>query len=874
MLVKPTVGKTDAVEPALNQKLLYLRGLDHVRQLARQDWTDHNIHDPGITTLELLSYTLTDLGYRTRFPVADLLAAETGNAAHMARQFFSARRVLPVRALTALDYRKLIIDLPGVKNAWIRPAPVTYFADTLRAELLAERPERPGIREVHLRGLSTVLIEYMDDVEESEEAAINARVLERLHANRNLAEDFAGVERVPRQPFRLCGELELAPDADTAMVVARVLDVVQQYLAPPVKNYTLAEMLQRTKPDGTPYTVPEIFDGPALDCGFIDSEELAASELRTEIRLSDVISEVMDVAGVRAVREILINPLDQDVPLHTRWLVPVAAGMQATLDPGASRLVLYKRNMPVVAPPGQVEAYRRQAAEAARVKLEAVTREDIPIPQGRYRRPDRYYSFQNHFPAVYGVGEVGPPSDVEERRAWRRAVVFQLKGYLLFFDQIMANFCAQLAHLPDLFSMDPDVSSTYFSQAVDSFLEYLSVYRVEREESETDDQLRSRLDGLLQAQVENDADAAARRQRFLDHLIARFAENFGEYVAITRSLFGASDRSLITDRCAFLQELPETAAMRGAGYNYALADDDARWDSDNVSGLERRVARLLGIATVLRRNLSTAALGPDAVIAANDDGSFRFELRDREDGGLLLSSAAPFATEDEAASRIRLAVEAGQLRSAYRTTSSGESEHSFDVVSETDQVEARGGVFATPAERDAAIVRVVDYLQAHYSREGLFVIENILLRPGQEGDPFLPICVDPNCTGCEDDEPYSFRIHVVLPAYAGRFRQMEFRRFVEEVIREETPAHILPKVCWIAEDDMAGFEAACRDWIDLRSGASEEDRAAKLTRFRDLLYSLKNVYPVQKLADCSAPEDQPKFILGRTALGSSDTVEE
>ncbi|NJR20575.1 MAG: ATP-binding cassette domain-containing protein [Hyphomonadaceae bacterium] len=33
----------------------------------------------------------------------------------------------------------------------------------------------------------------------------------------------------------------------------------------------------------------------------------------------------------------------------------------------------------------------------------------------------------------------------------------QLQGYLLFFDQQMADYCAQLSHLGDLFSLDPTI---------------------------------------------------------------------------------------------------------------------------------------------------------------------------------------------------------------------------------------------------------------------------------------------------------------------------------------------------------------------------------------------------------------------------------
>ncbi|MGB8702032.1 MAG: hypothetical protein WCD18_21660, partial [Thermosynechococcaceae cyanobacterium] len=76
--------------------------------------------------------------------------------------------------------------------------------------------------------------------------------------------------------------------------------------------------------------------------------------LRTTIRLSDVISILMDIQienapVVRTVRDIVVNPQGIASPLANPWVIPVAPGQKALLDLVRSRLVFYKRNMPVVA---------------------------------------------------------------------------------------------------------------------------------------------------------------------------------------------------------------------------------------------------------------------------------------------------------------------------------------------------------------------------------------------------------------------------------------------------------------------------------------------------------------------------------------------
>ena len=113
MASETTISKTSSADPAFDQQQLYELGLSHVQNLASASWTDYNIHDPGITIMELLCYALTDLSYRASLPIEDLLAAEDGNEENMKEQFFTARRILPNRPLTLPDYRKLLIDQIG-----------------------------------------------------------------------------------------------------------------------------------------------------------------------------------------------------------------------------------------------------------------------------------------------------------------------------------------------------------------------------------------------------------------------------------------------------------------------------------------------------------------------------------------------------------------------------------------------------------------------------------------------------------------------------------------------------------------------------------------------------------------------------------------
>jgi uncharacterized protein len=853
MLNELKIPRNPAREAALDHESLYRLGLERIQALSKTLWTDYNVHDPGITTLEILSYALTDLAYRASMPVADLLAAPVDNQASMQGQFYSARQILPNRALTEKDFRKLMIDLKGVKNAWIQPAPLTLYADTDRQQLDDVDSGEAAVRPVSIKGRYRVLIDYMEGLNKTHRTQVLNAVTALLHANRNLCEDFVEIGAVKSQVFILCGEFELADDADSARVMARILYEVERFLAPAVSNYSLSEMLDKTRADGTPYRTDEIFNGPVLSCGFIPDDELEKGDLRSEIRLSDIINIIMDIDGVEAISELQINPPGQTGAPENKWRVGVDPERKIRLDAELSRLVIRKNGMPLSPDLARVDAMLDALREASRQKLEQDLVEDFDIPSGRFRELQRYEALQNHFPAVYGIGENGLAANADESR---KAEALQFKAYLLFFEQLLANYFAQLAHVRELFSTDPELTRTYHYQLVESFRDFDKIYAPGFSVQDIIDQ------------VEDDDTLLERRNRFLDHLIARFSEQFTAYANVMASAFGNNPRGLIRTKCDFLNHYPAISAARGIAYNYSLSEPDDIWNSSNVSGLELRLCRLLGLTNATRRNLGDVSYDLYAEIDKTPGDEFRFRIRDRVDGSILLSSSRHYLTEDDARAEMRIAILAGALPERYSRKLSSNGRYYFNVVDDTGEIVARRiEYFDSETAMEEAIQQVMDYLKAHYSEEGLYLIENLLLLPEQTDDPFLPICVSEQGDEAELD-PYSYRIHIVLPAYGTRFSSMDFRRYAERLIRAETPAHILPRICWINKDDMARLERAYLEWLRLKCGRSHAQREQKLTRFIRALYAAKNVYPSERINDCDADEQKTRFVLGRKSLGS------
>ena len=159
------------------------------------------------------------------------------------------------------------------------------------------------------------------------------------------------------------------------------------------------------------------------------------------------------------------------------------------------------------------------------------------------------------------------------------------------------------------------------------------------------------------------------------------------------------------------------------------------------------------------------------------------------------------------------------------------------------------------------------------------MFEHILLRTdassmaskkkNTDGKNYLHVCADDDCKGGCEDDPYSFRITVILPAESKRFSNMDFREYIDKLIRLETPAHIYPKICWVNHDHLLAFEKAYKNWLQFKSDdkLNSDEGLKVLQDFIEILYNVKNIYPPGKLNDCGTDAENP-MILGRTNLGN------
>ena len=109
-----TLSITPLKYRAMDYTFLRQEGLHHLERMAKLLWTDFNTHDPGITILEQVCYTLTDLAHRINYSLPDLLSTHGANPYD---SLYRPDQILPSYPVTINDLRKLILDIEGVKNA-------------------------------------------------------------------------------------------------------------------------------------------------------------------------------------------------------------------------------------------------------------------------------------------------------------------------------------------------------------------------------------------------------------------------------------------------------------------------------------------------------------------------------------------------------------------------------------------------------------------------------------------------------------------------------------------------------------------------------------------------------------------------------------
>jgi hypothetical protein len=310
-------------------------------------------------------------------------------------------------------------------------------------------------------------------------------------------------------------------------------------------------------------------------------------------------------------------------------------------------------------------------------------------------------------------------------------------------------------------------------------------------------------------------------------------------------------------------------------------DSTKLWDTENVSGLEKRISFLTGIKDFTRRflycikNIHIVCIEKKIDIEGEERLQCFHSFSITSLKGVKLISKE-YISKSDAEEAVKKVIETGHDPQHYSVDSSG-----GDVIIKLGDLLTSETKFLDNQEAQDAINDIAKEMATNCNDPvGLHLIEHILLRPREvvaaPGKMFdlMQVCLhDCDCL-CETD-PYTFRASVVLPYWPQHFDNLAFREYFENKIREEAPAHIMLKVCWLNNDLMRDFETRYKQWIETLANYYF-DKAANLDAFRDAndkmigqLAQLHSEYPQATLHNCDeSKEGSNTVVLGKTVLGT------
>jgi hypothetical protein len=622
----------------------------------------------------------------------------------------------------------------------------------------------------------------------------------------------------------------------------------------------------------------------------------------------------MNVGGVTVIKDIALNNCEAIEAEGSVWNICVPANKKPILC-SKSTLNFSKGVLPVMVNKVKAKQYLADLKEDLAYSQQKASQNREPkIPQGNIVESDFYTSITNNFPENYGIGEVGLS---ESAGMERKAKAKQLKGYLLFFDQILASYFKHLSNIKEVLSINNELTSTYFTQAIadmEGFDEIVNEKYLSSTEKKLDESLFGHLD-----------DAIKRQNQIKDHLIARFAERFAEYAFLMKSLYGASsDEIVLQNKSDFLMNYDTISSQRGSAFNYFNQPVTTLWNTFNVTGLENRIAGLLGIKGdknpltskrgIKRKNIANLFVqlyDPSPGVTPN---LFRWRIRNSANK-IILTATEDYVNQSTAIKEMYLSIlkiyETSEkeielafeklienrsngipfkdtVMDTFEVIESDTHRYSFHIVNPelVDDIENPDRIIARQYKLypnletvKAAMLDLLNFFKNEFSDEGIFLVEHLLLVPNPDEvideSYYMPICIEDCSEDCCIPNPYSFKISVVLPGYTFRFADVDFRNFAENVIRQEIPSHILGKICWIGyrkdqitpkDNDLMDFE---RDFKNFLLDKTQNKQNA-LPKFIGSLAKLNSIYPTGTLYNCVDEEEDisGKIVLGRTNLGT------
>ncbi len=937
MAIDNTIIKTPSLPATKDFDYLRAKGLTYIQQLSGKLWTDHNLHDPGITILEVLCYALMDLGYRTGFPVNDMIREEDGSVTENA--FHPAKKIFTTDPITINDYRKILVDMPGIRNAWLFSKDengniwhegIRLFAYCKNSLLLHESeidtqitiPEdRQHVRdneEVKIKGLYAVKIELDEHPLFGD---LNSSVVVIKFIKPELASSEAEVI------FPHWSSNDIMGKELTSMFNADKISDVKVELTPDPK-LTPAELgkLKRSRWE-TKWTIKYGAEQRVLDKVLVKMTKMP-DKFNGLVKGEDLIKTVNDVPANEVFRKYWQRPREifkifsrvreklmqhrnlcedflynigtvdtEDISLCADIDIDVNADLESVqaqifatvenylLPPiqFSTLRELLDQNIPVE------EIFNGPLLEHGFLTNEAM--EDADLKQQYYTSD--IISLLMDIPGVKNIRNfqfsisknrvVKPVND-----NWKIKVT---PNHKLKLDREKCKLLYFKNNLPLNAQFRESVNKLRLQQALQTHLKYkdpADSIELPAGKYRSLDKHYTILNefpmvyGLGEKDLPKDV-STQRKARvkqleayltFFDQLLADYFSQLlhvkdmlswktdAKQTYFTQYFYSDSDAEQLFWQKEFLgNELPKDFLT-----NRSKPEQDYLGEKKGINYLKESPATYLD-----RRNRLLDHLVARFAESFSDYAIYMYGLPDEK------------VIDDELVSHELIKDKLDFLKN-YPELSSQRSKAYDYSLSEAEILGTKD--ISGYARRMMALLGMKFEKDSKLSETdesgngGFYILEHILLRPSKDKDTLLSVCLDPDCDHCGEEDPYSFKVSIILPYWVKRFRNMNFRNYAERLFRSEAPAHVFLKICWIDKDEMKNFEKDLASWMKVKAeyiaalpaptDTLQKKYSAALEKLITTMLGLRTDFPEATLHDCTDKDEanDNRVFLGQTALGT------
>ncbi|GEM_PF-1589025 len=520
--------------------------IKRIQEMSGNIWTDYNEHDPGITILDILNYALTELDYKSSFPLQDYLNSSKKQFLAEDYGLYNPLQVYPTGPVTRADYRKLIFDrIPGLLDIWFMKTERSYT------------------------GLYDILIEPEPELSDVDKAQLETKVIDTFYSNRNIGEDINTINVIDREGLEIHGEVILNEDADASDILGKIYNECITYFAPGIRYKPLKELFA----DGIPWE--DILNGPYITKGIIDNASV--KPMRHKYYVSDLHRLIRRIDGVKAVKNILLRSDDRvfndEITIRD---FKRSYTVKIPLRKDNINLKLYKStNIMSVKLRDVMKSYTEQRSVIyGKQNLTSDLRKMFRYNAGKYRNLADYYSVQHDFPDFYGVNEYGVPvSAKNQNRDQRIAQAMQLKAYLLIFDLLLAGSVTELENAHKLLKVSPQLPDNKLPELTEPIYLWNKLIDIEKYNP-----------------VDYTGIEFLTEQKHLlyNMLDAIYGEDSRLYMLKEFDLYSDDETFDLQRRAYFLKMLPKLGVEKAKGVNIT------NLNSGNMPGIKRWLSAMLG----------------------------------------------------------------------------------------------------------------------------------------------------------------------------------------------------------------------------------------------------------------------------------------